>query len=128
MLPYGYPIVKTLALAVMLASQIVIALTVAIAQANGGWVVVTVNKYSEGLIEAAILSALTPMAAYVTIKEVMNEARKMRKSNQWKAIRRNLMTALTMLLSPIILIMLIILFIMMWIDERRHGYSDYEPL
>jgi len=123
---FGYPVVKTLALGVMLASQLVLVLTVVAALMNGGWVVVVVDRFNEGLAELVTLATLTPISAYVAVKEVVSEARKVGKPRWWRTLRRKLGTALAYALSPLILIILIIINTLMWAEQRRHGYIDYE--
>ena len=73
-----YGIVKMFALTLMLGVYVLFLMTVATAHYAGGWVVVQVDKYGEGLFEVALLSALLPLAAYVTFREVAAAYREVR--------------------------------------------------
>jgi len=73
-----YPIAKAFVLPFMLGVYILFLLTIAAAHFSGGWVVVLVDKYHEGLAELVLLSALLPLSAYVVYREVssaIHEAR-----------------------------------------------------
>lgn len=73
---------KVLTLPLMLGAYIILLSTVVIAQMNGGWVVVMVNRYHEGMAEATFLLAMLPPATYVTIKETASELKKMRRKKR----------------------------------------------
>jgi len=70
--PYGtlYNVAKAFTISLMLATYVLFTLTVAVAYNNGGWVVVEVDKYHEGSAEVLLLSVLSPLVAYVSLREV----------------------------------------------------------
>jgi len=65
-----YVVAKMFVLAFMFAVYVLFLTTVAVAYFSGGWVVVLVDKYREGLAELVLLASLLPVVAYVTFKEI----------------------------------------------------------
>ena len=77
-----YPAVKMFVLAFMLGVYVLFLATVIAAHHAGGWIVVMVDKYREGLLEVILLSSILPLASYVTFKEIraaLHEIRRERK-------------------------------------------------
>ena len=68
-----YRIVKMFVLAFMLVVYILFLLTIAAAHYAGGWVVVLVDRYHEGMFEIVLLASILPLAAYVTFREIYQE-------------------------------------------------------
>jgi len=73
-----YNIVKMLVLTFMLGVYMLFLITIATAYYAGGWVVVMVDKYQEGIIELTILASVLPLATYVTFKEVITAYRELK--------------------------------------------------
>lgn len=73
-----YPAVKAFVLCFMLGVYALFTITLAAAWYAGGWVVVVVDRYREGLPELVMLAALFPLAAYVTTREVAGAVRQLR--------------------------------------------------
>ncbi|MHA1632599.1 MAG: hypothetical protein ACTSXC_07335 [Candidatus Freyarchaeota archaeon] len=65
---YGW--VKVFTLLVLMVVYILFTFTLAVAYVNGGYVVLTTNKYNEGLAEVVVLSLLSPVFMYVVCREV----------------------------------------------------------
>jgi len=46
--------------------------TLAVAYHSGGYVVLSIDRFKEGLIEVVVLAALTPLLLYVVYREVLS--------------------------------------------------------
>jgi len=77
-----YNIAKMFVLAFMFGVYIVFLATIAAAYHAGGWVVVLVDKYQEGLMELVLLSSVLPLASYITFKEIATSYREIRKAKK----------------------------------------------
>jgi len=62
-------------LAFMFGVYTLFTVTVAAAYFSGGWVIVMVDKYREGLAELVLLILLFPAVAYVTVREIASVRR-----------------------------------------------------
>jgi len=78
----AYSIVKMFVLAFMLGVYVLFLATIAAAYHAGGWVVVLVDKYQEGLMELILLCSVLPLASYVTFKEIATSYREIRKAKK----------------------------------------------
>ena len=74
-----YNIVKMFVLAFMLGVYILFLVTIAAAYYAGGWVVVLVDKYQEGLVELVLLASVLPLASYITFREIVASYREIKK-------------------------------------------------
>jgi len=70
--PYNvlYSIAKAFAISLMLVTYVLFTLTMAVAHSSGGWIVVEIDKYHEGSAEVLFFSALSPLVAYVSLREI----------------------------------------------------------
>ena len=73
-----YGVAKMFTLAFMLGVYVLFLLTVATAYHAGGWVVVLVDKYQEGLAELVLLASVLPLASYVVFREIASTYREIR--------------------------------------------------
>lgn len=73
-----YSIVKMFVLPFMLGVYVMFLMTIAAAHYAGGWVVVLVDKYREGLTELILLASVLPPATYVTFRETAVAYRELR--------------------------------------------------
>lgn len=67
-----YNIIKIFTLAFMLGVYILFTLTLVAAYHSGGWIVIIIDKYHEGLAEVILLTSILPLTTYVTIKEILS--------------------------------------------------------
>jgi len=74
-----YIVVKMFVLAFMLGVYVLFLATIAAAYYAGGWVVVLVDKYQEGLFEMVLLSSVLPLASYVTFREIATSYQEIRR-------------------------------------------------
>ena len=74
-----YPFIKMFVLAFMLGVYVLFLVTIAAAYYAGGWVVVLVDKYQEGLIELVLLTSVLPLASYITFREIATSYREIKK-------------------------------------------------
>jgi len=70
---YGW--IKVFTLLVLMAVYILFTFTLAVACANGGYVVLSTNRFNEGWAEVAMLSILMPVFMYVVCREVRETIR-----------------------------------------------------
>jgi len=77
-----YSIVKMFVLAFMLGVYVLFLVTIAAAYYAGGWVVVLVDKYQEGLFEMVLLSSVLPLASYVTFREIATAYQEIKRKKQ----------------------------------------------
>lgn len=68
--PPSYEFLKAFTLLVLLAVYILFTVTFMASLLSGGRVVVSVDRYGEGRVEAAFLLCFLPLAAYVVCREV----------------------------------------------------------
>jgi len=75
-----YGLLKAFALLVLLVVYLLFTFTLVVAYYNGGYVVLSINKYEEGLAEIIMLLAFLPLILYVVLREIgvlkKNTARK----------------------------------------------------
>jgi len=71
-------------LAFLLATYVLFLTTISVAYFSGGWVIVLVNKYREGLWEVALLLTVLPLASYVVIRELRASYRELKKIRRSK--------------------------------------------
>jgi len=65
-----YRFVKAFSLLTLLTTYILLFSTIIAACISGGWIVITVDKYGEGLAEAALLAAMLPLHILVVSREL----------------------------------------------------------
>ena len=80
----AYPLLKMFVLAFLLATYVLFLTTISAAYFSGGWVIVLVNKYREGLWEVTLLLAVLPLASYVVIRELCASYRELKKIRRSK--------------------------------------------
>ena len=78
----AYLVIKAFALALSLSAYVLLLTTIFLAHLDGGWIIITINKYHEGFLELALLTAFLPLVAFIQIKESIHaifEIRKIKK-------------------------------------------------
>jgi len=67
-----YCAIKAFSLAISLSAYILLLTTIFLAHLDGGWIIITINRYHEGFLELALLTAFLPLVAFIQIKESMH--------------------------------------------------------
>ena len=80
----AYPLLKMFVLAFLLATYVLFLATISVAYFSGGWVVVLIDRYREGLWEVTLLFAVLPLASYVVIREMRTSYREIKKIRRSK--------------------------------------------
>jgi len=66
-----YELLKAFVLLVLMTVYLLFTFTLAVAYHSGGYVVLSIDKFKEGLIEVVVLFSLTPLLLYVVYREVV---------------------------------------------------------
>ena len=68
----------------LLATYVLFLTTISAAYFSGGWVVVLIDRYREGIWEVTLLLAVLPLASYVVIRELCASYRELKKIRRSK--------------------------------------------
>jgi len=67
-----YELLKAFALLVLMTVYLLFTFTLAVAYYSGGYVVLSINRFKEGLAEVVMLIALMPLLLYVVCRELLS--------------------------------------------------------
>ena len=67
----AYEAARLATIVLTLSTYLAYTLAVALAHHAGGWLVVSVDRFGEGLFEAALLLAALPLVVYVSAREAL---------------------------------------------------------